>query len=557
MAAQVVLHPAAKTALGPTPYELEGKGGGPAIAGDVTTLGRPATDYMVETEALYTGRVAFVLGRRGKNYTNPTMTGPAQSVPFRQANQLAQFAVGGADVNTMQRMCSFEYLQRYFHYVLRTKTITIGANTDIGAGDDMNYVVKSVKKTTANVDTKYKDFDLTEQPLTKIDGKALLNAVSTMRYSSEDALNTTVPELARLATSLENSGIYAGDDGPFLRGKTLENGLVMDGSGKPRKDLPYALGDIVAFERLQQLIAENGACDWVPDGIVHSKLSQGDTVLDDELDSRDGQLYNVTVGGGAITSSWTNDKLMEVMPLDKVFVVIVADVWDGANKAAADGAHAAGYEDALLKAANRKDFRSKAQQKTLFAKKNATMTITNMRVRLTTSSEMIGCSALKDRSATSKSKFPARGTDADASTRAYYNMERDRHSRMGLKLSGDGGVSEYIIGGWCIGTVLDSAAARSSMDGVSLVGAVKRQRTAHASNIKVNVEWWSADKMHRSFMNVGGRIRQRHNGIANPKLAELVAEKENPREVVFPSSQRPAAPPSGGGASGGGASGGP
>lgn len=488
-----MLHPAAKTALPPTGEETGGEAPSSLLSGALTTMGRPANDFIVETEGLHTGRVAFVLGRRGKNYGNPTITGPSLSVPFRQANQLASFAVGGADVNTMQRMCSFEYLKRYFHHVLKTKKIVVGVNGDFPADAERRGYAKFAK---TQVDGK---------KVTAMNGEAILNAIGQRVRKADSGLANKA--------KLSNSGIFLADDGPFLRGKTLETEI--DRIGRNKSPIASAIGDIVAFDRLQQMITETGACDWVPDGVVHSKLSQGDKVFDDELDSRDGQLFNVTVGGGAITSSWSDDKHMEVLPLDKVFVVIVADVWDNVDDADVDHAN---YESRLLTKASGKPARDTSEKKDYFDANDKKAVITNMRVRLTTSSEMVSCSQLKD---SSKAEFPAAGADAATSRSTYYTMPRDRHNRMGLKLAGNDGVSEYIIGGWCIGTVLDAAAARSSMDGVNLVGAVKRQRTSHASNIKVNVEWWSADRMYRSFMNVNGRIRTRYNGIQNKVLTEM------------------------------------
>lgn len=529
------MHPSGNTALPPTP--LEKAGGNGNIGGDpLTTLGRPGDDMLIETESLFAGRVAFVLGRRGRDYAKPRVTGITASnqpkepdpnptnrlrVPFRQANQLAAFAVGGSDVNTMQRMCSFEYLQRYFYFVLKTKIIVIGAAAGADFPDTMGFS-PDVLKVRGLIETT--------GSMTNVNGAAVMTEIA-RRHNRNDNLPKPTTKLDKL----QNSGIFLADEGPFLRGKTLETTISKIGHGSA--PIAASIGDIVAFGRLQEMIAQSGACDWVPDGIVHSKLSQGDTIMDEELDSRDGQLYNVTVGGPAIASSWTNDKHLEVMPLDKVFVVIVADVWDNVDetvvkahhKNATDGT----YEHELLgkiaastaaavtaattaadKAAAANGVRDENAREGYFAAGNKKAVITNMRVRLTTSSEMISCSSFKG-----KNNQPgAQGADAKASKATYFSHSgRDRHSRMGLMLSGDDGVSEYIIGGWCIGTVLDSAAARSSMQGVPLVGAVKRQRTSHASNVKVKVEWWSADRLYRSFMNVNGGIRTRYNGVQNAK----------------------------------------
>ena len=499
--ARVVLHPSGKTALPPTP--LEHAGGNGSVGSDaLTTLGRPGDDMLIETESLFAGRVAFVLGRRGKNYDKASrvtgITDSSQRVPFRQANQLAAFAVGGSDVNTMQRMCSFEYLQRYFYFVLKTKTIAIGA----GAADFPTTMGFSPDVLKAKGE---------------IVGKGSMTAVDGDKILAEVAKRSSRPANLPAAGKLENSGIFLADEGPFLRGKTLENTMLKIGTnGAP---IAASIGDIIAFGRLEEMIAESGACDWSPDGIVHSKLSQGDTIMDEELDSRDGQLYNVTVGGPAIASSWTNDKHLEVMPLDKVFVVIVADVWDGATKAAVDAHHSNAvdgtYEHELLtKIATASTVRTSAERLAYFKDDTKEAVITNMRVRLTTSSEMVSCSSFKGNTNQPGDK----GVDEEASKAKYFSSKRDRHSRMGLMLMGANGVSEYIIGGWCIGTVLDSAASRSSMQGVPLVGAVKRQRNSHASNVKVKVEWWSADRLYRSYMNVKGGLRTRYNGVQNKNV---------------------------------------
>ena len=59
-----------------------------------------------------------------------------------------------------------------------------------------------------------------------------------------------------------------------------------------------------------------------------------------------------------------------------------------------------------------------------------------------------------------------------------------------------GGRRSYIVGAWCIGTVLDSAASRSS------VGTLVRTAPASmALNINVNICWWSSDKLYKHYMD--------------------------------------------------------
>ena len=51
-----------------------------------------------------------------------------------------------------------------------------------------------------------------------------------------------------------------------------------------------------------------------------------DKLEDQRIDARDGALYNVCIQGPALTTTWTGDPSMEVLPMDKVFVVVVADL---------------------------------------------------------------------------------------------------------------------------------------------------------------------------------------------------------------------------------------
>ena len=59
-------------------------------------------------------------------------------------------------------------------------------------------------------------------------------------------------------------------------------------------------------------------------------------------------------------------------------------------------------------------------------------------------------------------------------------------------------MGEYILGGWCIGTVLDSAASRAMMHAQQ----IRTSQSSMAINVNVNVEWWDADKLHSHYMDV-------------------------------------------------------
>lgn len=487
--ARVVMHPSGRTALPAAPKDQDPS---------QETLGKPGGDMIVETEFLYAGRIAFILGRRAANYDGSgvdqilgyeAMRANSQLVHSRTQSALHQFAVGGVDQHTFQRMCSFEYLDRYFYHVMRTKTIDLAgeAFTD-----------------PANAALSGKHLPFKYRASASAIGKAM-NAIPN---------NTIIDEIASQASSaftadakVEKGGIFARDDGPFLRGYTLEKTLAPYRRNQQKASL--AIGDTLAFEALERELKNIGALDWSPDGIVLSKLDSGgyDRLADDGTDARDGQLYNVTIGGPAITSSWTGEPSMEVLPLDKVFILLVGDVWTGKDNVevsavwAADAADRATAADASKRYENvfaayigakpnlASNFRATVGGEAAAGKQ----TITNIRVMRTTSSQMVAHSA--------------------------------PDKRMGLKVGANGG--EYILGGWCIGTVLDSAASRAMPDGMALMGAVKRQKSSNASQVSVDIKYCSGDELYRKYMNRGslgaagnpsmGTLRTRYTPLQRPQ----------------------------------------
>jgi hypothetical protein len=498
------MHPAGRTALPAAPDKQDPK---------QLTLGKPGGDIMVETEFLYSGRIGFILGRRGKAYqpsgVDQLLGMEAQStfqpptLNSRSQQMLHQFATGGVDQHTMQRMCSLEYLQRYFYYVLRTKTINL-AGGFYNADTDVPFKYRAASG------------PIVAATLNNVNGDQVIAAIANVAKATPPADKGKV----------EFSGVFAGDDGPFLRGKTLDSTLFPYRRNMQKASL--GIGDRIAFEGLEAKLKEIGAMDWCPDGIVLSKLDSGgsDTLADDLIDARDGQLYNVTIGGPAITTSWTGDPTMEVLPLDKLFIVLVGDVWTGDINQKTQSKKVAGspgavpvadidtiaavweedeksrtmvvddtrkppdqqkmvpngatytelFETHIDSAKDDRDvageFRTSTRGGTVEAAGPNTQVITNIRVERMTSSQMVSYSAYKP------------GSDK---------------SRMGLKVGKFGG--EYILGGWCIGTVIDSAAARAIPNGMSLIGSVKRARSAHAANLLVDIKWCSGDDLYRKYMN--------------------------------------------------------
>ena len=472
----------------------------------VTTISRgiPTDDLVIEVEALIAGRVAFILGRRGINYddnlerlTGLKDLGKHRTVPHRSASKFAGMAVGQSDLVAFQRLCSFEYLERYFHHILRKKTIALGASLYDGATNTPEEFLKQMPPAVRLSDTLL-ELRKPTQTITNVDGAELARKL----------------KFATPPNDSNFSGVFVQEEGPFLRGKTIETQIMKS----DRRIHDAALGDEVAFAALAQKFAENGLLDWTPDGLIHSKLTQGDTQLDEEMESRDGQLYNVTIGGPNIATSWLNDTKMQVLPLDKVFVLLVADVWMDVDEAGAAASWANDYEAAKETAMNAGKA-TNAERLVTLRKANQQATMTNFRVRLSTSSEMVATS-----SATS-----------------------GRNLRMGLKSSKT--VGEYIVGGWCIGTVLDAAAARNNRQGAALVGSTVTDKKSIASTVSVKIEWWSSDKLYRKYMDINNGMKTRFLGLSSVKRA-FASPDPATRDVNQPGSKRAkaaaGAPPPGG-----------
>lgn len=289
------------------------------------------------------------------------------------------------------------------------------------------------------------------------------------------------------------------------------------------------LGDDVAFAMLEKELTKIGVTDWRPDGIVHSKgvNDPSDKMSDEVLEARDGQLFNMHIQGPAITSSWTGNPALETLPLDKVFVVIVADVWWGDTDAMVDGMtppllggadkaqmkqylqgkgtgdndQIKGYHkmrDAVIAANNVTKtalgtawFASASKPMTSY-KEGEETTMCNFRVMLATSSQMVNYSYI--------------AFGSDGKQKIGHKLDPGK-SRMGLVLTQFFG--EYIVGGWCIGSVLDTAASRGSMPGSGNIG-VRTAPNSMALNINVEVCWWDADRMWRSFMNKEDSVTPRY-----------------------------------------------
>jgi hypothetical protein len=160
-----------------------------------------------------------------------------------------------------------------------------------------------------------------------------------------------------------------------------------------------------------------------------------------------------------------------------------------------------------------------------------TTRMVNFRPMFATSSQMINYSTLKfDQSGNQQA-----GPEIEANAFARVPDQ----SRMGLRLARDGG--EYIVGGWCIGNVLDTSASRAAFPGAGTNIGVRTAPNTAALNVNVQIDWWDSDRMWRSFMNVEDACKPRY--VKTPSKNEAVrnAINRNPNDYGPTATPKPMA----------------
>ena len=670
--------------------------GRPPTKEDQADLSQPAS--VTESEDLRSMTLAFILGKRSApGVGDAPVFGANESVYTSDVfglsfNTNGIMAPGMPGTERFQKLCSLEYLSRYFTNVLWSKGILLRGTRDDrpgglfydelapggGGGPLQRWKTGLPRMFLAASDKRTKDRNNAQPDAAAagVDIRAMLNAASLTNVGDLGTAMGLPGSPASMEPAIRQ-GIFARDFGPFLRGKGITHEMLAGTAsasvqgipGVAKAVAPYhtsrCAGDELAFALFERLLEEKGFSDWRPDGIVLSKGADdpSDKLSDELLKSRDGELFNIRVQGPAVTSTWTGDPALEVMPLDKVFVVIVADVWwgdlaradadvrafvdgivpsDGATgappggdadaKKAALRAYLRGREEELrcgtggrgitkgslsmpIDAATRRVFAARpglyadlvgfgtdpgdpgvapyeppagpppalpgpdpgsgdgspgalsaraqwqlangaypglrtnwearrnavaaaaallpawqvrADDKQMwddalrdaqrayddaepfytfsqaqllaYADGSESTRLCNFRVMLATSSQMVNYSA--PRFGGSGHQVCSPDTDGNEFRRVH------NQSRMGLRLGCDGG--EYIVGGWCIGNVLDTAASRAAFPSAGTNIGVRTAPNSMAINLNVKVEWWDADRMWRSFMNVDESLTPRY-----------------------------------------------
>jgi len=469
-----------------------------------------------ETQSLRATTLAFILGKRSKL---PAIRADPVDGDRSQLHMMHTLMPGMPGTERFQALCSLEYLQLYFEQVC--------AKLQIVLNEPLSTVL----------DKPGRVLGCPNGAPTLEDTDTFLNVRD---YATE--ANVTQPGSEMEKSSERLQGIYAHDVGPFLRGKgiaqamlqttTSSTTMVSDGAGNDWAPCLRSRnsGDEMAFAALLKKMTDIGLLDWTPDGIVLSKGAEdpSDKLSDEYFSARDGQLFNIRVQGPAVGTTWTGDSSMETLPLDKVFVVIVADVWfdlagedqkvvdafrDGTAPTAKEGEKqktaAQAYEELrqnkILKLSvdsNAKEMEFLEVGFEAFKGKAQNTVLTNFRIELTTSSQIVNYSHMRH-SAVSKT-VPG------------------KRSRMGLHLTQSFG--EYIVGGWSIGNVMDTSASRATMPNAGSSIGVRTAPNSAALNINVSIGYWDGDRFWRTFMNKEGSVKPRYESSqGGPQLPMNVA----------------------------------
>jgi hypothetical protein len=521
-----------------------------------------------ETEDLRPTSLAFILGLRGSSRPpRPLLEGfeAAPGIPGYNVGYQPKIMPGMAGTERFQQLCSMEYLSEYFKQVLAGKAISLNENYN----DQVDAMSPALRTTGPIGVLKAAQHRAERAGIPATDpGHPVVPIGACMMDMPDLTKEMALAGSAAREAPQNLQGIFARDFGPFLKGKGSATELVnctvgnlpqLYNPGNPKPEKRYTMqpfsmsrnfGDDVAFALLDAKLLENGLTDWRPDGIVLSKgiNDPSDKLSDEYLEARDGQLFNIRIQGPAIGTSWTDDRSLEVLPLDKCFISLVADVWfdvdklddqdasvppgpdgrggrksqDTIKSLLSDGREMKTTEEIesykvlrekyLSQPLDEDDFKEK--QVASFKKGCTENTVlANFRVVVSTSSQMINHSAYK-----------MKGNQLSDSTGKRRRLTGS--SRMGLTLSNQ--VGEYVIGGWQIGNVLDTSASRAAMPhGINL--GVRSTPNSAAMNINVNISWYNADRLCRSFNNAESELSQRFEAVKRkPKNpVNLQTDKDN------------------------------
>tara|TARA_B100001057_G_C22825476_1_gene941244 strand:- start:51 stop:2072 length:2022 start_codon:yes stop_codon:yes gene_type:complete len=537
----------------------------------LTVNGAPQLEY----DGLHGGELAWILGRRFKSAIDPNQGAGTEISEYSSSERYTQqaFAGLGSGVDRMQRLASTGWVESLFQERIGNATIALH-NIRL----DTPYAMAMDSSLEA-----YKAY---------IDGATVLQCpdIAWWRARIENTDSAMRKVGGSLATAAANEGrrlqgINIIDTSPFLRGVQVDSSLVrfdgkaVEGVTEP-EDMARNIGGNLCMSVLETELRRRNIMDWTPDGIVLSKLESptDEPMKSTAIDARQAQLFNIGIQGPSITKSWTSDvkdHKLEVQPMDKVFVAVVARlsyrvttntstafqnlrsaqqailrnrlkhrqaVKTGEPKAIIDAAVVAietakqnvntaysAYQTTLAGVGDPKYILDRDAYNTAKAAVDAAgaaataaqqQALKNAKDALDQNWKMDDAEVTKllrestrvrtNQKAVSKAYLTdfrlMRTTSSHMSNYSYFKPG-DSNSRLGLPIGSDvndlnnfSGVQDVIVGAWCIGTVIDSAASRSTIG----FQQVKSHPTSMAININVNIQWWSGDKLYKHFHDAGG-----------------------------------------------------
>jgi hypothetical protein len=305
-------------------------------------------------------------------------------------------------------------------------------------------------------------------------------------------------------------GVVAGV-GPFLTCPARSDdrtpfGMAMHSAG------------VEGFKTLKESMQKEGLLLWTPDGIVVGKDHVGDE-MDAVYDSRLNQLFNVAVQGPATTTEYCNDPDMLCLPNDNVFVLVVCDSTSGpvpadlqsVSNVSQAAEFIAKYEQELRSSVSSNESASKTQravvaealhaatrdaQNAVMREESADTMLYNFRLVLSTSSQMVRSSGARDQASSVEECFPT-GKDRLGLLAGFYS---------------DGGLGQvktcrqYVLGGWSIGHVLDSAATRPY---TGMYNPLQNPLTS-SLNVFVNCKWWNGNALHEAYCSGRNAVTNRY-----------------------------------------------
>ena len=543
-----------------------------------------------EYDGLHAAEVAWIKGRHmaprapewkvmghGFGYAMPaTLTGAMSRHTGFDNGRQSHLAGLGTGPDRPQRLATTAWVEAYFTNVLTGATIDLAGTMVRNAGGRRD------DGTGSTVDSLLDQFANLTGRATLLAGPDIAYAVCKDRPHANNFNNVQPPLIPVPVPMLQ--GLNVMEMGPFLTsyGRNREIVTLVDGT-----DVPRHLGSVLAQRALTLELKRLGCFNWVPDGVCLSKLENGpDSIADAEYDARAGQLFNVGVHGPCITKTWSHgDPAMHVLPGDRVFVLLVADVsyvtlqptaktrqhpenmlalttsiyavlakrnlgigpangkklMDKVDVVLAKLESFFGERDARLGSAPKSEtlmeellrllntvppndaeeynrmlsilkeavnteareylftdaFRTTAEAVRSGRQSITTASMTNFRLMRATSSFLVNTSHI----GRANEPLP-RGNDRRVS-RCGLRIGAKEFETAGLG-SGTVGNAEYIVGGWCVGTVLDSAASRALGH-----AGIRVAPTSMAYDVSVDVQWWDADRLYDSFADVDRGLRSR------------------------------------------------